>query len=695
MRKLSLFLLLITFYIQAFSQQQRWSLSGENEIIWKIKNENIPHSDHIEMSGEGISAWLQYGIDTTGKLQIARTLVFPAFRTVPNDTHGSLMYTFSDNDLPRFFINQSPWKASTFNGRRTSDQLEQINKILLNGSLEIESRTAPDRRKMNSALHDKVSGSNEQIMYTVDVKRKLFPSPDKPLFVEKFVFRNISEQPVRITMEALHREIMLDTAITVNGPHRIIESTINDGTVSLKPKDSVVFAVVYYALHAAQNIPEINISTEENARRLRISDILSHLQLMTPDTVLNTAFNFAKIRTTESIYATKNGLMHGPGGLSYYAAIWANDQAEYANPFFAFLGDDVANNAVMNSFRLFAKYMNPAFKPIPSSIVAEGTDFWNGAGDRGDQAMIAYGASRFALANGNIDSAKILWPLIEWCLAYSKRHLNTEGVVSSDCDELEGRFPAGSANLCTSSLYYDALISASMLGKVIGLPKTQTEAYNKDAKKLRIAIEKYFGGNVEGFETYRYFKENTILRSWICVPLTVGIFERKEATINALFSPRLWTEDGLATQAGDKTFWDRSTLYALRGVFSAGETEKALQYLKAYSSRRLLGNHVPYPVEAYPEGNQRHLAAESALYCRIYIEGLFGLRPTSFRTFSCTPRLPLAWPKMELKHIRAFQNDFDVTVERVKGKLKIFITSNKKIVREMLINEGDTISIQL
>jgi hypothetical protein len=48
-------------------------------------------------------------------------------------------------------------------------------------------------------------------------------------------------------------------------------------------------------------------------------------------------FAFAKIRGTESIYNTKAGLMHGPGGLRYYAAIWANDQAEYINPFFAFL----------------------------------------------------------------------------------------------------------------------------------------------------------------------------------------------------------------------------------------------------------------------------------------------------------------------------------------------------------------------
>jgi hypothetical protein len=695
MRKLSLLLMLIICYLPSFPQQQRWSVSGNGEITWMINKENIPHSDHIEMSGKGISAWLQYGVDISGKLQITRTLVFPAFRTVPNDTHSSLMYTFTDTDLPRFFINQVPWKATTFNGRHTLDQPEQINNIRINGSLEIESQTVPVKQKINPTSFEKVSGSNKETAFAVSVKRKLFPSPDKPLFVEKLVFQNTSEQSIRITMEALHREITLDTSITVNGPHRIIVSTINDGTVNLKPKDSAVFAIVYYALHATQIIPEVNIFTEENSRKSRVAEILAHLQLKTPDTILNTAFNFAKIRTTESIYSTKGGLMHGPGGLSYYAAIWANDQAEYANPFFAFLGDDVATRAVMNSFRLFAKYMNSDYKPIPSSIIAEGTDFWNGAGDRGDQAMIAYGASRFALANGNIDSAKVLWPLIEWSLEYCKRHINSEGVVTSDCDELEGRFPAGSANLCTSSLYYDALISASLLGKALGLPKTQTDTYKVDAKKMKASIEKYFGSTVEGFETYRYFKENTVLRSWICVPLTVRIFERKEATINALFSPRLWTDDGLATQAGDKTFWDRSTLYALRGVFAAGKTEKALQYLKAYSYRRLLGNHVPYPVEAFPEGNQRHLAAESALYCRIYTEGLFGIRATGFRTFTCTPRLPIAWPKMELKHIKAFQTDFDLSVERMNGKLKITISSNEKIIQEKLVNEGDTFSIQL
>ena len=114
---------------------------------------------------------------------------------------------------------------------------------------------------------------------------------------------------------------------------------------------------------------------------------------------------------------------------------------------------------------------------------------------------------------------------------------------------------------------------------------------------MRENIENYFGAKVEGFDTYAYYKGNNILRSWICIPLTVGIDERAEGTIQALFSPRLWTENGLLTQAGDETFWDRSTLYALRGVYAVGETEKATEYLHRYSQTRLLGEHVPYAIE--------------------------------------------------------------------------------------------------
>jgi len=68
------------------------------------------------------------------------------------------------------------------------------------------------------------------------------------------------------------------------------------------------------------------------------------LRLETPDPVLNRTFDFAKVRVAESIYATRGGLMLGPGGLSYYAAAWCNDNVEYAGPFFPFLGDTGGNH---------------------------------------------------------------------------------------------------------------------------------------------------------------------------------------------------------------------------------------------------------------------------------------------------------------------------------------------------------------
>jgi hypothetical protein len=238
-------------------------------------------------------------------------------------------------------------------------------------------------------------------------------------------------------------------------------------------------------------------------------------------------------------------------------------------------------------------------------------------------------------------------------------------------------------------------------------PVAQLAAYTTEADTLRGAIEKFFGANVEGFETYRYFDkavpsatpnalarhahyadEPDHLRAWICMPLTVDIYDRKDATIAALFSPRLWTPDGLATEAGKETFWDRSTLYALRGVFAAGATQQGLDYLTYYSNRRLLRDHVPYAVEAWPEGNQRHLSAESALYCRIYTEGLFGLRPTGLRSFDLTPRLPVGWDRMALQRIAAFGSVFDLTIVRDGSQLRVELTRDGAAPQVIHLTDG-------
>lgn len=201
---------------------------------------------------------------------------------------------------------------------------------------------------------------------------------------------------------------------------------------------------------------------------------------------------------------------------------------------------------------------------------------------------------------------------------------------------------------------------------------------------------------VEGFDTYAYYKGNDVLRAWICIPLTVGINERAKGTIDALFSPRLWTDNGLLTAAGSKTFWDRSTLYALRGVFMAGEVEKAMKFMKHYSTTRLLGAHVPYAVEAWPEGGQRHLSTESALYGRIITEGMLGIRPTGLHSFSMTPRLPQEWDRMALRHIKAFASDFDIELERVKAQtIRVVVKKAGKVILNKKVKDGTTLNCKI
>ena len=655
-------------------QQDRWHVQADGSIQWNI-DDRLPHGDHIEMSGEKVSLWVQYNVDSAKRISLNRTMVFPTFRMLPNHTTASMMYNVTDDDLPRFLINGRLLRAGVYNAAVAADLPEKVISINHKGIMQIESTMGKEG--------------------TIMLKRVIFPSVEQPAAIEKWTFINEGKQPAKIEMEYMYREVRPSAERTTPVQHSFIVSTINEGAKTLQPGDSVMFALAYQASDNDSSPMKIDVEKELQQRKNRVQQFLSLLQLETPDTILNTAFAFAKIRAAESIYKTKGGYLHGPGGLRYYAAIWANDQAEYVNPFFAFLGDDIANKSAMNAYRWFAKYMNADYKPIPSSIIAEGDGIWHGAKDRGDMAMIAYGASRYALANGNADSAKVLWPLIEWCLEYLKRKLNANGVVLSNSDELEGRFPSGTANLNTSSLYYDALRSAVMLGKQLKVPVAQLKEYDEEAKTLRTNIEKYFGASVEGFHTYRYYEGNDTLRAWITTPLVMDIFDRKEGTIAALFSPRLWTADGLASLAGNQTFWDRSTLYGLRGVFAAGETEKALEFLKYYSRRRLLGEHVPYPVEAYPEGNQRHLSAESGLYCRIYTEGMFGMRPTALNSFNTTPRLPKEWNRMALKNIHSFGHVFDLEVTRgAKGKLNIVVTENGKAKR-YAIKDGATQSVIL
>ena len=142
--------------------------------------------------------------------------------------------------------------------------------------------------------------------------------------------------------------------------------------------------------------------------------------------------------------------------------------------------------------------------------------------------MIAYGAARYALARGDKAEARELWPLIEWCLEYCNRKLTPAGVVASNSDELENRFRLVMQTSVPLTLYYDALRSAVMLGRELGVSAKQLNMYRNQANALEKAIEKHFGYEIEGFTVTAIMKVMiSCVPGFVCLLLWVSTLAHK------------------------------------------------------------------------------------------------------------------------------------------------------------------------
>lgn len=574
----------------------------KNGIIAHFDSDTVtPHSNHIEMSGFFCSAIISYRVMPDRSFELYRFAVFPSVRINPNDTHGSLCEVFDGVDISA--------EASS----------EKLNSIEFDGILTFNSMLG------NTA-----------------VRRSVFPAVSKKALIEEI--RLECESDICITVKGVSRKRTVKSCFTPYNYDIALKTNAyldskaleNDGTISISAGSHII-TVIY----AAEDVSVYQAAEEKEKRLSFLNDNLNRLKITTPDDDINCEIRFAKLRASESIFMTKNGLMHAPGGGNYYAALWTNDQCEYANPFFAYLGYDRADEQSLNCYALFSKLVS-ADKAVYTSICAEGDDYWHGAGDRGDTSMYVYGFARWLLTKGSRETAEKYLPVLETACRYIESKINSDNVVESDSDELENRFESGSANLSTAVISYDAFISMSYIEREFGRTDMQ-QKYFKLSERIRQGIEDYFGAEVEGYNVYRYCAEEEKLRSWICLPLTVGLNDRLDGVLSALKSDKLKKPCGLLSRSGESTYWDRSLLYALRGIFYAGRAEDALEMLKEYTFSRLYCEHTPYPIEAFPEGNGAHLSAESALYVRIFTEGVLGFRPLGFDCFEIKPSLPDDW----------------------------------------------------
>ena len=585
-----------------------------------------PFQDHIEMAGHQLSAIVTYGVTPEGTLCLSRELCYPGLRTLPRDTFGTL---------------------------HAFHPAEQRHTFFCDGELLIEH---PAEFSFDGVLTIVTYDRLKRLRFT----RHCFPCVEDAAYIESVTIENCANIPLAVTVS--------NTDITdyVRGAAGVyaIQAVCPGQDIHLAPGAQAVCDLVFSAHLHLLPAPGINGSHALAQRRKLVAALTDgSLVFDCPDQELCQFFRFAKLRAAESIFDTIAGPLHSPGGGPYYAAVWANDQAEYAGPFFPFMNYERANIASLNAYMLFARFMSPTYTPIPSSIIDGGQDFWEGHGDRGDAAMYLYGCARYLLAMGDRELARKMFWTLRWSAHFTLSKKTPEGVIASDSDELEERLPSGDANLCTSSLVYGGLISAAALADELDEPETAS-FWRSEAAALRNAIESYFGATVSGYETYRYYDGNTQLRSWICIPMTMGIYDRQKGCVDALLSDKLFCDDGVRSIEGDVTIWDRSTLYAFRGILNAGESDRLYPYLRRYVIQRLLGPHVPYAVEAYPEGNQRHLSAESALFARVITEGLCGITPVGLHKLSLSPSVPLELGWVKLKSIHAGGMCFDLKITR-------------------------------
>ncbi len=518
----------------------------------------------------------------------------------------------------------------------------------------------------------------------VAVTRTVYPSMTRALVVEEWQVRNATDKPISVAVAAGEK--------VSKSPGDVLATWTCPGrqAVSLKGGEVLSFSTSLQGHLSGEAAAAVDPAAERRARRaLAEAAWRGPGRLETPEPQLDVAFAFQKFHVLECPIETYKGVITHNGSLRYSPGVWANDPVEYSSPVFPFFGNADLNRAAMNMYRIWQAWcQEKGIDPFPGSF--EGPALKLVQRGRGDDAMVLYGLSKFLLFQGDRAAAEELWPLIEFSAASVLRHTTDEGIVASRTDEMEGRYPTGKANLSTSALAYGGYRQAAHLSRALG--KDVHADFDRRADALRKGIESYFGAQIEGFKTYRYYEGNTTLRGWILLPLAMGINQRRDGTVAALLSDKLWPDRmkgaDILAESTRPTEWGRETYYALRALFKAGCTEEAIDLTRRVVKAQIFGPRGPYPDE-----DAIDMLCPGSLFPRVFFEGIFGIVPTGLDSFECTPWLPKDWPSMALRDVRAFGRSWDLVVERAGDQQKVTITSSGQIVMTAVGPAGKTYSV--
>ena len=181
--------------------ESRWQMLADGSIEW-MPGKQIPHDDHIEMSGKQVSVVLRYGVNAEGEFVINKSMVWPLLRTIPNNTHASLMRRFDWNPLDLVTVN-----GRTING-------EKVEKIRLKGRLAVES-------SYNGGWYGQCK-----------VIREYLPSVDQSALVENYFLINTDKKPMSVEIPVTNDRLFTDPQKGVDGSYLIEMKMDRNGYLS-------------------------------------------------------------------------------------------------------------------------------------------------------------------------------------------------------------------------------------------------------------------------------------------------------------------------------------------------------------------------------------------------------------------------------------------------------------------------------
>ena len=226
MKTLQQILLASSFALMPFclhaQENHRWSLENEGHIRW-IPQKSEAHQDHIEMSGKSVSVVLRYGVEN-GRFTLNKSMVWPLLRTIPNNTHASLMRRYGWDVLDMVSIN----------GRALTS--EQVESIELKGILKVTSHYDEGRRGQWKII------------------REYFPSTEQPALVESYQIINTGTKELAIELPQINQKSFTDPKKGVTGSFCIETSIDKSGHFTLQAGESLTFGATLLAYKEGERL---------------------------------------------------------------------------------------------------------------------------------------------------------------------------------------------------------------------------------------------------------------------------------------------------------------------------------------------------------------------------------------------------------------------------------------------------------